>query len=243
MDRQCHKVRVRHVRCPPCAKGRERGNDPVLDQGVVHDLSVRALQERLAELERWEKEQSAETAQEFEFCARQERQPEAQEALESELLAKMEFFKCVHESWMLDQGEIVQKRDELHRMLSVRHADWRDRHWLGPAPVLGGIGWHQHQFQGLHVNTDNEQLLVGTLGDGLICVNRCMVGDAGQLLCDGDRLGIKVRTSSKLNLRFLRAQRLTHCERLILASRMPLSCWSRRRTGQMSSSTAWRSTQ
>ena len=64
MDRQCDKVRVRHVRCPPCAKGdlRERGNDPVLDQGVVHDLSVRALQERLPEIERSEKEQSAETA-------------------------------------------------------------------------------------------------------------------------------------------------------------------------------------
>ena len=79
MDRQCDKVRVRHVRCPPFAKGdlRERGNDPVLDQGVVHDLSVRALQERLAELERSEKEQSAETAQEFEFCARLEKQPEA----------------------------------------------------------------------------------------------------------------------------------------------------------------------
>ena len=31
----------------------KRCNDPVLDQGVVHDLSVRALQERLAELERF----------------------------------------------------------------------------------------------------------------------------------------------------------------------------------------------
>ena len=46
--------------------------------------------ERLAELKRSEKEQSAETVQEFEFCARLEKQPEAQEALESELLAKME---------------------------------------------------------------------------------------------------------------------------------------------------------
>ena len=45
------------------------------------------------------------------------------------------------------------------------------------------------------MNTDNEQLLVRTFGDGLICVNGCMVGDAG----DGDRLGIEVRTSSKLN--------------------------------------------
>ena len=61
----------------PKVISRERGNDPVLDQGVVHDLSVRALQERLAELERSEKEQSAETAQEFEFCARLEKQPEA----------------------------------------------------------------------------------------------------------------------------------------------------------------------
>ena len=92
---------------------------------------------------------------------------------------------------MLDQDEIVQKREELHRMPCVRHADWRDRHWLGPAPVSGEIGWHQHQFRGLHVNTDKEQLLVRTLGDGLICVNGCMVGDAGQLLCDGDRLGIE----------------------------------------------------
>ena len=155
MDRRCDQVRVRHVRCPRCAKGdlRERGDDPVLDQGVVHNLSVRALQERLAELERSEKEQSAETAQEFEFCARLEKQLEAQEALESELLAKMETLKSVHVSWMLDQDEIVQKRDELHRMPCVRHADWRDRHWLGPAPVSGEIGWHQHQFRGLHVNT------------------------------------------------------------------------------------------
>ena len=41
------------------------------------------------------------------------------------------------------------------------------------------------------MNTDNEQLLVRTLGDGLLCVNGCKVGDAGQLLCDGDRLGIE----------------------------------------------------
>ena len=47
-----------------------KGPTTDLDQGAAHDLSVRELQERLAELERSEKEQSAETAQEFEFCAR-----------------------------------------------------------------------------------------------------------------------------------------------------------------------------
>ena len=79
MDRRCDQVRVRHVRRPRCARGdlRERGDDPVLDQGVVHNLSVRALQVRLAELERAEKEQTAETAQEFEFCAGLEKQLEA----------------------------------------------------------------------------------------------------------------------------------------------------------------------
>ena len=175
---------------------------------------------------------------EFEFCARLEKQPEAQEALESGLLAKMETLKSVHVSWMLDQDEIVQKRDELHWMPCVRHAYWRDCHWLGPAPVPGEIGWHQHQFQGLHVNTDNEQLLVRMLGDGFICVNGCMVGDAGQLLCDGDRLEIegahirirKMRawrpptgaSSSEPWVRFLRAQRLTHCERTALRRRCSL---------------------
>ena len=63
------------------------------------------------ELERSEKEQSAETANEF-----------------AELLAKMETLKSVHVSRMLDQ-----KRDELHRMPCARHADWRDRPWLGPS--------------------------------------------------------------------------------------------------------------
>ena len=89
---------------------------------TTHDLPVRALQECLAEPERSEKGQSAETAQQFEFCARLETQLEAQEALESELLAKMDTLKSVHESWMLDQDEIMQKRDELHRMPCVRHA-------------------------------------------------------------------------------------------------------------------------
>ena len=32
--------------------------------------------------------------------------------MESELLAKMETLKSVHVSWMLDQDEIVQKRDD-----------------------------------------------------------------------------------------------------------------------------------
>ena len=82
------------------------------------------MQERLAELERSEKEQSAKTAQEFEFCARLQKQLEAQEALESELLAKIETLKSVHVIWMLDQDGIVQMRDELHRMPCVRHADW-----------------------------------------------------------------------------------------------------------------------
>ena len=153
--------------------------------------------------------------------------------MESELLTKMETLNSVHESWMLDQDEIVQKRDELHRMPCVRHAEWRDRHWLGPAPVSGEIGWHQHQFQGLHANTDNEQLLVRTFGDGLIRVNGCMVGD-----------GSNVRTSSKLNfprnrkmrawrastrasssvpcVRFLRAQRWTHCDRTVPRRRCSL---------------------
>ena len=130
MDRQCDQVLecvMSDAHLVPKVISGKRCNDPVLDQGVVHDLSVRALQERLAELERSEQEQSAETAQEFEFRARLEKQPEAQEALESELLAKMETLKSVHTSWMLDQDEIVQKRDELHRMPGVRHADWRDR--------------------------------------------------------------------------------------------------------------------
>ena len=101
-----------------------------------------------------------------------------QEALKSELLAKIETLESVHVIWMLDQDGIVPMRDELHRIPCVRHADWRDRHCFGPSPVSGEIGWHQHQFQGLHVNTDNEQLLVRTFGDGLICVSGCTVGDA-----------------------------------------------------------------
>ena len=64
MVRWCDQVRVCHVRCPRCGRGdlRERGDDPDLHQGAAHDLSVRELQERLEELERSEKEQSAETA-------------------------------------------------------------------------------------------------------------------------------------------------------------------------------------
>ena len=64
MVRWCDQVRVRDVRCPRGGRGdlRERGDDPDLHQGAAHDLSVRELQERLAELERSEQEQSAETA-------------------------------------------------------------------------------------------------------------------------------------------------------------------------------------
>ena len=93
--RRCDQVRVRHVRCPPCAKGdlRERGDDPVLDRGVVHDLSVRALQERLAELKRSEKEQSAETAQEFEFLRPPGEAPRSAVGIGVELLAEMETLK------------------------------------------------------------------------------------------------------------------------------------------------------
>ena len=102
MDRQCDQVRGRHVRRPRCARGdlRERGDDPDLDQGAAHDLSVRELQELWRS---WNvRRRSRATAQEFEFCARLEKQPEAQ-ALESELLAKMDTLESVHVSWMLDQ--------------------------------------------------------------------------------------------------------------------------------------------
>ena len=64
MVRWCDQVRVRHVRWPRCGRGdlREKGDDPDLHLGAAHDRSVREMQERLAEMERSEKEQSAETA-------------------------------------------------------------------------------------------------------------------------------------------------------------------------------------
>ena len=53
---------------------------PIATMERYNDLSIRELQERLAELERQEQEQSTETAEEFEFRARLEDQRKAQEA-------------------------------------------------------------------------------------------------------------------------------------------------------------------
>jgi len=202
---------------------------PITSRERSNDLSVRELQERLAELERQEQEQSTETAQEFEFRARLEEQTKAQEARESELLAQMEALKSVQESWTLDQDQIVQKRDELHRQreqelaklgmnfMDVKLEDIPNAPKLvnlHPDPALKGclvyympigetvIGSDPHQCRvklaGISIsakvctltNHDNEQLLVRPFGGGLVRVNGGMVGEAGQLLCDGDRLAI-----------------------------------------------------
>ena len=44
-----------------------------------------------------------------------EDQRKAQEARESELVAPMQGLESVQERWTLDQDQIMQKRDELHR--------------------------------------------------------------------------------------------------------------------------------
>ena len=64
MVRWCDQVRVRHVRWPRCGRDdlREKGDDPDLHLGVAHNHSVGEMQERLAEMDCSEKEQSAETA-------------------------------------------------------------------------------------------------------------------------------------------------------------------------------------
>ena len=75
-------------------------------------------------------------------------------------------------------------------MLGVRHADLR----------VVGSDTHQCRVTlvGIRIsskvctltNNDDEQHLIRSFGGGFIRMNGCMVGEAGQLLCNGDRLAI-----------------------------------------------------
>ena len=98
MVRWCDQVRVCHVRCPRCGRGdlREKGRRPRSAPGSgTRSFSVRELQGAFGR---------AGT-----FGEGAERRDCPQEALESELLAKMETLKSVHESWMLDQDFIARR--------------------------------------------------------------------------------------------------------------------------------------
>ena len=87
---------MRHVRWPRCGRGdlREKDNDPDLHLGAAHDHGAR---------------DAGTFGRNGTFGEGAERRDCPQEALESELLAKMETLKNVHESWMLDQDVAARR--------------------------------------------------------------------------------------------------------------------------------------